>query len=238
MAPRLPSLDGTPIGFGHRGAKADAPGNTIESFNLAIAMGASGIETDAWCTADDVAVLIHDGRVGPKFRRRTVSSMSRSELPEHIPTMADLYESIGTDIALSVDLKDPAAFDPLIASARQAGSNAESNLWLCHPSVDQLIEWRGQTSAKLVNSTRLARIEESPEQRAARLSASGIDAVNLFHSDWTGGLVSLFHRFDCRAFGWGAEHEREVAVLVDAGIDGVYSDHVDRMMAVIAEYYQ
>lgn len=237
MAPRLPSLDGTPIGFGHRGAMAEAPENTIESFELAVSKGASGIETDVWCTADNIAVLSHDGRVGSKLRRRAIRALTQQELPEHIPSADDLYRSIGTVMPLSIDVKEPAAFEPLIAAARQAGPEAESNLWICHPSVKQLMEWRGQTTANLVNSTRLAKIDEGAERRAARLASSGIEAINLFHSDWTGGLISLFHRFGRRAFGWGLQHEREFAVLVDAGIDAVYSDHVDRMMAAINEYY-
>ncbi len=237
MAPRIPSLHGVPIGFGHRGAMAEAPENTIESFQLAVSLGATGLETDAWCTADDVAVLVHDGRVGSKLRPRPIRKVDRAQLPDHIPSMTDLYDNVGGDLPLSVDIKDPAAFEPLIAAARTAGPDVESNLWICHPSVEQLMQWRGQTNAHLVNSTRLSKLENGPERRASQLSSAGIDAINLFHSDWNGGLIALFHRFGCRAFGWGVEHERETAVLVDAGIDGVYSDHVERMMAVINEYY-
>jgi hypothetical protein len=47
----------------------------------------------------------------------------------------------------------------------------------------------------------------------------------------------MLHRFGRLAFGRAVVHEREVAALVDTGIDGVYSSHVDRMMAVIAEFY-
>ena len=36
------------------------------------------------------------------------------------------------------------------------------------------------------------------------------------------------------SFGWGAEHERIIRELVKMGIDGVYSDWVDRLLAVLA----
>jgi glycerophosphoryl diester phosphodiesterase len=84
----------------------------------------------------------------------------------------------------------------------------------------------------LVDSTRLANLKEGPERRAATLRAEGIDAVNLHHSDWNGGMVALFHRFDRVAFGWDMQ---EPHILQDAfrmGLDGVYSDWVDRMMEV------
>ena len=64
----------------------------------------------------------------------------------------------------------------------------------------------------------------------------GIDAVNLRQTDWTGGLVTLFHRFDRVAFGWDAQQPREIAELVDIGIDGVFSDHVDRLHAVFSQF--
>ena len=38
--------------FGHRGASAYAPENTIESFRLAAEMGADGVELDVQVTRD------------------------------------------------------------------------------------------------------------------------------------------------------------------------------------------
>ena len=51
-----------PVLFAHRGAKAHAPDNTLEAFELAVKLGATGLETDAWCTRDGEVVLDHDGR--------------------------------------------------------------------------------------------------------------------------------------------------------------------------------
>ena len=41
----LPSLIHPPIAFGHRGARAHAPENTLESFRLALRLGATGLES-------------------------------------------------------------------------------------------------------------------------------------------------------------------------------------------------
>ena len=64
MPTRLPSLQHPPIGFAHRGARAHAPENTIEAFTLALRLGATGLESDVWSTADGEAVLDHDGVIG------------------------------------------------------------------------------------------------------------------------------------------------------------------------------
>jgi glycerophosphoryl diester phosphodiesterase len=237
VSARLPSLIDPPIGFAHRGARAHAPENTIEAFELALRLGATGLESDAWITADGAVVLDHDGVVGSLLRgrrRKSIRSLSRAELPAHIPTLDELYEACGTGYELSLDVKDADAAPAVLAVARTAGREAVARLWLCHPDVDVVSRWRDvDTDVHLVDSTRLDRIKEGPERRAATLAERGIDAVNMHHSDWSGGLVALFHRFDRMAFGWDAQHERIIAELTGMGIDGIFSDHVDRLMDTI-----
>ena len=46
--------------WGHRGASADAPENTLPAFALALGQGADGIELDVQLTRDDEVVVIHD----------------------------------------------------------------------------------------------------------------------------------------------------------------------------------
>ncbi len=226
---RLPSLR-PPIGFAHRGARAHAPENTLDAFRLAVRLGATGLESDVWLTADGHAVLDHDGVVGGRMRRRPIAEVDRADLPGHIPTLAELYEAVGTDLELSLDVKDPAAAAEVVATARDAG--AEARLWLCHPDWRTVAGWRELSPAvKLVESTRAKRLEGSPELHVARSADAGIDVLNMHHTDWNAGLVAMAHRFDVLAFGWDAQHERVLRELLRSGIDGVYSDHVDRMVS-------
>jgi glycerophosphoryl diester phosphodiesterase len=221
-----------PITFAHRGARAHAPENTLEAFRLALRLGATGLESDVWVTADGVAVLDHDGRVGRRWRRRPVTAVSRSALPESVPGLEDLYAECGTHFELSLDVREPQAADVAVAVARTAG--AVERLWLCHPEWERLVGWRERwPDVRLVDSTRLRLMRQGAERRAAQLAAAGVDAVNLHHTDWTAGLTTLFHRFGRLAFGWDAQHERVLRGLVAMGIDGVYSDHVDRMVAAV-----
>jgi glycerophosphoryl diester phosphodiesterase len=73
---RLPSLLARPIAFAHRGARAHARENTLDAFALALRLGATGLESDVWLTADGVPVLDHDGvvRTGRAGRRRPLRS--------------------------------------------------------------------------------------------------------------------------------------------------------------------
>ena len=50
-------------------------------------------------------------------------------------------------------------------------------MWLCHPSSELLLSKRDSIlNCKLVDSTRLAKIKEGPERRAANLASGGIEA--------------------------------------------------------------
>ena len=229
---RHPRLLAIPIGFAHRGASAAAPENTLEAFRLAVELGASGLESDVWVSNDGEAVLDHDGLVGGWLRRRPMGTVLRHRLPGHVPTLGELYEACGTALPLSLDVKDPAALDPVLAAADAVG--ARGNLWLCHPDIDRLAGWREQAEgAHLVASTKLRAFADGTERAAAELSRLSIDAVNLHHTEWSGGLTTLFHRFELACLGWDAQLPRHLAELLDMGINGVFSDHVDRMMEAI-----
>lgn len=223
-----------PIGFAHRGARAHAPENTIEAFELALRLGATGLESDVWVTADGEAVLDHDGVVRSGLRRRPISEVRRTDLPPHIPTLAELYDAVGTALPLSLDVKDPAAAEPTIAVARAAGGTAIPNLHLCSPDWELAASWKAlDPDVVAVDSTRIRRIKEGPERRAATLRDAGVDVVNMHHSDWSGGLVALFHRFERKVFAWDCQFRRHLDGMLAIGVDGLYSDHVDRMMDAI-----
>ena len=233
MQQRLPSLLSEPILFAHRGASAYAPENTLDAFSLALKLGASGLESDIWVTRDGALVLDHDGVVKSRLRSKPIAEMDRSALPSHIPSLEQLLQHCGTQYQLSLDVKDPVVFETIERTVANIDESMLDRLWLCHPSFDLLINKRTSTQkCKLVDSTRLAKIKEGPERRAATLAANGIEAFNMHYSDWNGGLVALFHRFNIVSFGWDMQHEAVIENGIRMGLDGVFSDWPDRMVEV------
>lgn len=225
----------TPITFAHRGARLEEPENTIPAFRRALAQGAAGIETDAWLSADGEVVLAHDRVVGPRLARRRIASSPAADLGRlGVPRLVDVYAELGSDFELSVDVKDPAAGEPMLAAARAAG--ALGRLWMVSPDVERLTAWRAEPGVRLVHSQRTRAIPVPLERHAANLAAAGIDAMNLHHTEWTAGLVSLFHRFGLRAFAWDAQEVRHLRAVLAYGIDAVYCDRPDRMVATVGEW--
>lgn len=237
MQQRLPSLLDPPVAFAHRGARAHAAENTLDAFALALRLGATGLETDVWITADGELVLDHDGVIGRRPRRRPIAAVDRADLPAHIPTLGEVLERCGTDFHLSIDLKDTAASVPVIEYLRDHAPALCRRTWLCHPDLEHLrslVPVAGEI--RLVHSTRLSRLELGAERHAADVAAAGIAGINLHHTDHNGGLVTLFHRFGLVAFAWDLQFEPQLRDALRMGVDAVYSDHVDVMMdAVRAE---
>jgi glycerophosphoryl diester phosphodiesterase len=228
-----------PITFAHRGARLLHPDNTLPAFRAGLEEGAGGLETDAWLSADGQVVLTHDAGVrGPLFGlwRLRVHESSAARLARHgVPRLPDLYAELGSDYELSVDLKDDAVVAPIVEEVRRAGSPERT--WLCSPDVELLRALRDEASDfRLVHSTSRRRLPASLARHAADLADARLDAMNLHHTEWNKGLVSLFHRFDVLAFAWGVQEVRHLEAMLRNGVDALYSDHVDRMVAVVAEW--
>jgi glycerophosphoryl diester phosphodiesterase len=229
---RLPSLYPKPILFAHRGASAHTSENTIDAFSLALKLGATGLETDCWVTKDLHVVLDHDGFVKRRnplhFRKKRISDVYASDLNDLIPRFDDLLQISSPITPLSVDVCDPSAM-PLIDKL-VSEIDSKQDIYICHPDIELLINWKKQyPSFKYVNSIRLSKIFEGPERRCANLAQNGIDALNMHHTDWNGGLVALAHRFKLAAFSWDLQHTEQLVTALLMGADAVYSDWPDRM---------
>ena len=88
----------------HRGASADAPGNSAEAFELAIAQKADLIETDVRLTADGVLVLEHDRQVeGLEVQYSTLAALR--EVKPHLLTVAGALREFGHRIPFCFECK-------------------------------------------------------------------------------------------------------------------------------------
>jgi glycerophosphoryl diester phosphodiesterase len=228
----------SPITFAHRGARAEEPDNTLPAFSRALELGAEGLESDAWLAADGQVVLVHDPVVRRGLRRLRVARATVGRLAANgIPRLADLYAACGTGYELSLDVMEARAARPIIEVARAAGDDALGRLWLCSPDVGLLAQLRAEGDRPhLVHSERKRAIDKELERHAADLAAAGIDAMNMHHTEWTKGLVALFHRFGVRAFAWDVQEPRHLRAVLQKGVDALYSDHVARMVAVVREW--
>jgi glycerophosphoryl diester phosphodiesterase len=107
--------------FAHRGltqkdGKAVADENTLESFELALEVGADYLESDIQVTKDQVPVLFHDNDLRRLVGKKTsISALTLNELSQiplplggKIPTLASALEKF-PKAKFNLDIKTPAA---------------------------------------------------------------------------------------------------------------------------------
>jgi glycerophosphoryl diester phosphodiesterase len=200
-------------GFAHRGG-AHGPDNAIVTFADALARGATGLETDAWLSLDGNVVLDHDGVAGPPGRQ-LIAEVRRDQLPTHMATLDELYERCGTDFALAIDVKTAPVAAATVAAAERHGATA--NLWIVAPAT---------VRGNVLRSPRRATVLELARE-------AGVEAINARWMWWNRSFVREVHALGMLAFGYDAQRAISLDRCVAIGLDGVFSDHVDRMLAAL-----
>lgn len=206
--------------WGHRGASATFPENTIASFEKAILDGSEGLETDVHITTDDVIVMFHD----PSLERTTDGKGLIYERAyygdngiEHLRTLKQPAQQIPTfvqvcdllmrpehkHVKLNLDIKpdnDPDRLFPLMRKVVESYPNFDTDLaprlilGLWHPKF---------LESALINVPSMKRIHIGASPRAAR---------KYFWKDCTG--FSMY--FACLV---GADGQQFIADSQKAGKD-------------------
>lgn len=113
--------------FAHRGASGYAPENTLESFELAVRMGADGVELDVHLSADGELVVIHDETVDRTTNgtghvkdmtlaqlKALDASCGKADYPDaKIPTLGEVYDLLrDTGLHVNVEIKTDVVLYP------------------------------------------------------------------------------------------------------------------------------
>lgn len=115
---------GRTLVFGHRGASAYAPMNTIPAFELARQQGADGIELDVHRTEDEQVVVLHDFSVDAttngtgEISKKTLAQLKSLDAGSwfdasfantKIPTLEEVFLAVGRSLFINIEIKSRAA---------------------------------------------------------------------------------------------------------------------------------
>lgn len=103
--------------YGHRGAPAEYPENTLAGFRRAMEVGVEGIELDVHLSRDGVPVVLHDETVARTTNGSgAVADMTVAELQaldagegERIPRLAEVLDLVGDAVLVDIEVKANAA---------------------------------------------------------------------------------------------------------------------------------
>lgn len=133
--------------MGHRGAKAYEPENTLRSIHRALDMGVQAVEIDVHVSRDGRLVVIHDATVDRTTEGTgQVADLTWDELRrldagmgEQLPSLEEVVALVKGRVHLFVEMKDPAAVEPLAAFFAAQDLFAEAQVisfW--HPALKKL----------------------------------------------------------------------------------------------------
>lgn len=246
--PRHPFLDlPAPLAFAHRGGDADGLENTLTAFGRAAELGYRYMETDVQVTADGRLIAFHDttldrvtdgtGRIAAlawaQVREARVGGRER------VPLMRELLREF-PEVRWNIDVKAEGALVPLLELLE------EQDAWdrVCVGSFEEARVVRAQELA----GSRLATSLGSRGVKAMRLRSYRLPArvrgsavcvqVPERHSrmrvvDRT--FLRAAHSRGLQVHVWTVNDEQRMRALLDLGVDGIMTDHIETLRTVLTE---
>ena len=240
------------IVIGHRGASGYAPEHTFASWDLAIELGVDYIEQDLQMTSDGVLVVMHDPTLdrttsgSGEVIRHTLAEVQQLDAgswfnakftDERVRTLREVFERYGNTANYYIETKNP----------EDAPGMEEQLLELMNEFGlrDGAVE-RWQVLIQSFSAASLRKIQQmDPQLPLIQLiekkhSSDTIQSMLADISTYAVGigpsrlsvdraLVDAAHQHDLHVHPYTVNEPSEIRRLIDAGVDGMFSDFPDRV---------
>jgi glycerophosphoryl diester phosphodiesterase len=242
------------LAFAHRGGATYPPNqhreNTEHAFDQAVALGYRYLETDVHASADGVLLAFHDNRLDRVTDRQgLISQLSYAEISEAriggqdpIPRLADLLLRY-PQARFNIDAKSDAAVDLLANTIAEyeaydrvcVSSFSPARLHrlrrLLGTRVASAASARGVAWNRFVPA--LTRLINTPA--VALQMPMEHDLFGRRFRVLTPALVAAVHRAGKQIHIWTVDDSESMTQLIDAGVDGIFTDRVDTLKAVLEQ---
>ena len=231
----------SPLILCHRGAKNYAPENTLSAFKTALELGADGFELDTQLTSDGHVVVFHNKTVD----RTTNGHGKLSQLPldelrkldagsffsekfsgEKIPTLDEVFETIGKRAIINVELKNfSTPFDNL---AEKVCEVVLRHAMQKNVLFSSFLPWNLWKAARILSEVPCGLIT-AKGWRGALVRSFGFyfgnyDALHPFLGSVTPQQVHRVHKLKRKINVWVVNKEEDLQRLFSWGVDGILTD--------------
>ena len=225
--------------FGHRGARRHAPENTVGGVRKAIELGADWVEVDVY-TVEDELIVIHDDRLE---RTTNGTGYVLEQTLEHlrsldagdgqpIPMLDEIFDAArgprGT-VGINIELKGPgaaAAVVELVEARMRAGWPADGVL-VSSFNHRELREVRRRAP----ELRRGALLVGLPVTNAAFAEDLGAWSVHPSIDFLDEAFVTDAHRRGLKVIPFTVNHPDDIDRMFGLGVDGVFTDYPERVVA-------
>ncbi len=239
--------------FGHRGASASAPENTLESFRLACEQGASYIELDVHLSSDGEVVVIHDHSVSRTTGRRgRVENMTLGELRkldagykftgDHgrtfpyrdrgitISTLDEVLEAF-PDLGIVIELKRTREQLVMAMAQKLRAQDAEARVIVASHEHRLIAGFREQAPLVATSFSKDEVRDFIGRVRSGSLQGYRPPGVAFQVPEYKGlrrvvskPVIDAVHRFDVEVHVWTVNEPVHISRLLDWGVDGIMTD--------------
>lgn len=240
------------LAFAHRGGALYPPNrhreNSRHAFAEAVALGYRYLETDVHLTADGVLIAFHDDELDRVTDGHgTIADLpyevvARARIGGHdpIPTLDELLTAF-PDARFNIDAKSAAAVEPLARTI--ADHDAYDRVCVSSFGFRRLHRLRrllGPRTASAASSVGIAVNRFAPWLTAVLDTPAGALQMPVdrrvfgVHLELlTDRLVRTVHAHGKQVHIWTIDDEPELERLLDAGVDGIFTDRTDTLKTVL-----
>lgn len=226
----------------HRGASAEAPENTLAALERAIACGANGIEIDVYYVDGEIFVFhdrylerltAHPGRLIDLTASQVQTLRVFNQQP--VPTLRQALASINGRCMLNIELKGQVPIDALIAhldsacneyhfSPNQLIVSSFNHHWL--QDAKQALPWLHIGALSTGCMLDYARFATELQAYSVHTCVDFIEPA----------LVRDAHQRDLRIYVYTVDAAHDIQMLLEMGIDGIFTNHPQHALNVIHEH--
>ncbi|MHA1791478.1 MAG: glycerophosphodiester phosphodiesterase [Promethearchaeota archaeon] len=227
----------------HRGLSLDYPENTMLAFEKAVELGVDMMELDVRKTKDNKLVISHDADLFRASRKKGIISVLTYDqiLKEHdlgmgqkVPLLEDVLKLIKrSGVSLNIEIKEYETEEDIVNLV----DKYEVNEQVLYSSFmyATLLEVRD-----LSPSARIALVfgdiktdEKYLESVANQAEMVGAECINLHYNHVTREIVDYFHGKNLKLMAWTPNATVDMLRLLEAGVDGIFTDDAVRLKRVL-----
>ena len=241
---------GSPLVYGHRGARAGLPENSIAAFQYAIDAGADAIELDVVVTLDNQLVVCHDpvllrrkcaGGTGTRvIRKMTLADLSQWRCGgAPIPTLDQVLALAARGSFLfNIEIKTHPRYTPPAAEYAALVADAIRLRGLEARTLVQSFNFKVLDAVRrIAPGIRRGLLFEGLRRRSLLRVAVELGASNLspYHRLVSKRLVAAAHDAGLTVVPWTANGPRQWNRMIDAGVDGIITDDPAGLLRFLQE---
>lgn len=241
-----------PLRIAHRGASALAPENTLIAFEQAIQTGVDLLEIDVRASLDGEIVVIHDPTIDRTTDRTgVVAAQSFEQLRqadagawfspafsgERIPSLAEVLDLARHRAIVLIEIKADHLAERVLQQVHAAGAQDGVVLQSFDPeTIRRVSAIEPATSTALL----MGDLPKSPSRlRARRMTREvlglGANALSIWHAALTPAFYEEMRQRGVTVWVWTVDEEIVMHDMTQLGVQGIITNHPDRLNRVLAD---